>query len=75
MPNKLRWEEVPHNWVITLEKTDYPAFKLIRAKVPGGWLVARGGILVKTQRHGEILNTSEVPGGFTFVPDPTYSWE
>jgi hypothetical protein len=51
----LDWETVKHN----------AGGKIIRAKVPGGWLVCVGTGIVKSM----ALN------GLTFVPDPNHEWK
>jgi hypothetical protein len=73
MPN-VRWEQVNHNWTRTYGTSSYPAFKLLRAKVPGRWLVTIQEITVQTTHFTDILHSADMPGGLTFVPDPNYSW-
>jgi len=44
---KVHWEEVPHNWVRGTKDRQTPAFKILRAMVPGGWLVTLQETLCK----------------------------
>jgi hypothetical protein len=72
---KVYWKEIEHNWRWGSGETTIPAFSLLRAKVPGGWLVTIQGAQVQTQKWGEVINHYEAPGGITFIPDPNYLWE
>ena len=68
----LKWEAVDHNWVwrsSLSSDSGVPAFKILRAKVPGGWLVTMQETFVRHQP-----NYLEIPGGLTFIPDPTHAW-
>ncbi len=70
----VRWEEVKHNWVAGQGSNKWPAFKLLRAKVPGGWLITIQEVGAQTGGISDIPKDHGAPGGLTFVPDPNYSW-
>ena len=67
----LNWEEVGHNWIwrSSDDSSGFPAFRVLRARVPGGLLITIQETFVRHQP--DFL---EVPGGLTLVPDPTHSW-
>jgi len=68
----LEWERVDHNWVWRSSSSSdsaISAFTILRAKVPGGWLVTMQETFVRHQP-----DYLEIPGGLTFIPDPNHSW-
>jgi hypothetical protein len=68
------WQEITHNW----PADEGPAFRLARAKVPGGWLV----IFFELRVEEYDINSPARAGiwgagfgGMTFLPDLGHSWD
>ena len=63
----LKFEELEHNKILT--DSGEPAFRLRRAKIPGGWLV----IFYRLDFSSSPTGGAGF-GGMTFVPDPNHTW-
>ena len=66
------------NWEFIAGQIDFPGassavhenFGILRAKVPGGWLVAT----VKGGPEEQAMPQHYIPRGICFVPDPSHAW-